>query len=113
MVVYPNSFKVGFENSDGGMSNQITLYEIFETPLQVKILEVLLENPNEYFTVSKMARMVRASPAAVARRIRKLVKLNIVKLIEGVGKTKIFKLNDEENVVIALIDFFNNIRGNK
>jgi len=92
------------------MSNKPSLYKIFETPLQVKIIEILLENPNEYFTVSKMARVVKASPAAVARRIEKLVKLKLVKLLEGVGKTKIFKLNEEESIVIALMEFFNSIK---
>lgn len=88
------------------MGQKISLTKLFETPLQVKIIEKLLEKPSEYYTISKMARVVGASPAAVAKRIERLEKFKLVKMIEGAGKTKIFKFNEENELAIALLDFY-------
>jgi len=84
----------------------ITLYEIFRTPVQVKIIEELLKRQNEYFTISRMAKIIDASPSAVASRVDSLIKIGIVKVISGSEKAKIFTINKENPIVKNLINFY-------
>jgi len=84
----------------------ITLYDIFRTPLQVRIIEELLNRPNEYFTVSRMAKLLNASPSAVSSRVENLKKIGILKFISGSEKAKIFSLNKNHPVSRILADFY-------
>ena len=87
------------------MRMPISLYQLFRTPTQVRIIEELLKNPNEYFTISKMAKLINASPSAVSSKIERLSKLGIVKIVGPGEKAKIFRLNPKSPIVKALIEF--------
>ncbi|MCD6491118.1 MAG: hypothetical protein ACP6IQ_00045 [Candidatus Njordarchaeia archaeon] len=83
-----------------------TLYQIFRTPTQVKIIEELLKRPDEYFTLSRMSKIVQASPSAVSTKLMELKKLNIIHFMKSSEKAKIFRLNKENRVVRLLLEFY-------
>ena len=87
------------------MNLPASLYQIFRTPTQVRIIEELLKRPNDYFTVSKMAKIINASPSAVSLRVERLGKLGIVRFVGSSEKAKIFKLNTDSPIVKALLEF--------
>jgi len=87
----------------------VTLFELFRTPTQVKIIEELLKRPMEYFTISRMAKIIDASPSAVSAKVISLEKLGLIRFVGGSEKAKIFYLNRDSQLVKILIDFFNRI----
>ena len=91
------------------MNLPASLYQIFRTPTQVRIIEELLKRPNDYFTVSKMAKIINASPSAVSSRVENLGKLGIVRFVGSSEKAKIFRLNTDHPIVKALIEFVNKL----
>lgn len=88
----------------------LDLYAIFRTPIQVRIIEELLKRPNEYFTISRMAKLIDSSASAISSRISVLSELGIIKFIPGSEKAKIFYLNKDSEVTRILIEFYIKLR---
>ncbi len=88
----------------------LSLYAIFRTPTQVRIIEELLKRPNEYFTISRMAKLIDSSPSAISSRISILSDLGIIKFIPGSEKARIFYLNKNSEVTKILIEFYMKLR---
>ncbi len=86
------------------------LFSLFRTPTQVKIIEELLKRPNEYFTMSRMAKLIKSSPSAVSSRIDTLHRLGIIKFIPGSEKARIFYLNKNSEITSILMDFYMRLR---
>lgn len=83
-----------------------SLYDLFRTPIQVKIIEELLKRSSEYFTISRMAKIINASPSAVSSRVEALKELGIVRFIPGSEKAKIFSLNKGSRITKILMEFY-------
>jgi len=88
----------------------LDLYTIFRTPTQVRIIEELLKRPNEYFTISRMAKLIDSSPSAISSRIGALSELGIIRFIPGSEKARIFYLNKNSEVTKILIEFYMKLR---
>jgi len=84
---------------------EISLYELFRTPVQVRIIEELLSNPSEYFTINKMAKKLNVSPSSVSARVSHLENLGLIKVI-STDKAKVFSLNKDNEIVKHLLDFY-------
>ena len=89
---------------------EITLYRVFRTPTQVRIIEELLKKPDEYFTLSRMAKTIGASPSAISQRIDELLELDLIKFVPGSEKTKIFRLNRDSPITKALIELYHKLK---
>ena len=90
--------------SDG--KENYLLLRLFRTPIQVKMIEILLQHHDDYFTLSKMAKMIEASPGSISKRITYLKELGVIKFVEGSEKTRIFKLNVGNALADLLLDFY-------
>lgn len=89
---------------------KLELVTLFRTPTQVRIIEELLKRQNEYFTISRMAKLINSSPSAVSTRIDKLSKIGLIKFIPGSEKARIFCLNKESEVTKALMEFYTKLK---
>lgn len=70
---------------------------------QAKILEVLIENMNDEFTIPEIIEVTRTSRGSAYSYIRSLAKENILIETRKVGKTQLYKLNLKNSVTKALI----------
>ena len=84
------------------------LEEIFETNLQVRLIKIFLENPNQLFSTRTLARKISSSPSSIIPRLKKLVQLGIVRTIE-VNRLKLYQLNQNKLTQI-LLQFYTQLK---
>jgi len=84
------------------------LEEIFETNLQVRLIKIFLENPNELFSTRTLARKLSSSPSSIIPRLRRLTELGVVKTI-GVNRLKLYQLNQNKLAEI-LLQFYRQLK---
>ena len=84
------------------------LEEIFETNLQVRLIKIFLENPNQLFSTRTLARKISSSPSSIIPRLKRLAQLGIVKTIE-VNRLKLYQLNQNKLTQI-LLQFYTQLK---
>jgi len=84
------------------------LEEIFETNLQVRLIKIFLENPNQLFSTRTLARKISSSPSSIIPRLKRLVQLGIVRTIE-VNRLKLYQLNQNKLTQI-LLQFYTQLK---
>jgi len=65
----------------------------------------MLEEPMKLFSTSGLARRLSSSPSAVIARLKHLEDMGILKTIQA-NRIKLYRLNTENPVVTALIEFY-------
>ena len=85
------------------------LSDLFRNQTVAKLLDCLLENPDQFFTISQLAKKAKVSLSVTLERIRELEKLGIIKKIHS-GKLRLYKLNTENQITKALLEFFEKIK---
>lgn len=84
------------------------LEDIFKTNLQVKLLEIFLENPNELFSTRILAKMLSTSPSSIIPRLKELRDLGVIKEI-GTSRLKLYQLN-QNRLTEILLQFYKQIK---
>ena len=84
------------------------LEEVFETNLQVRLIKIFLENPNQLFSTRTLARKISSSPSSIIPRLKRLVQLGIVRTIE-VNRLKLYQLNQNKLTQI-LLQFYTQLK---
>jgi len=85
------------------------LSDLFRNQTVARLLDCLLENPDQFFTISQLAKKAKVSLSVTLERIRELEKLGIIKKIHS-GKLRLYKLNTENQITKALLEFFEKIK---
>ncbi len=85
------------------------LSDLFRNQTVARLLDCLLENPDQFFTISQLAKKAKVSLSVTLERIRELERLGIIKKIHS-GKLRLYKLNTENRITKALLEFFGKIR---
>ena len=81
------------------------LTDIFQSRAQVRLVELLLENPGKVFNQSTLAGFLQVSPSTVARIIEPLVRHGVVLFDRYEGGMKILALNQDSQKTKALMNF--------
>lgn len=80
--------------------------EIFGNNAQAKVLEFFLKNPDIVIYLSQIAQLLNISHSTVSRVIKPLVEKNII-IENKIGtRFRIFKLNKQEKLTKALLNFY-------
>lgn len=81
------------------------LSEIFGEYYQAKIMEILLENYSEEFTIKDILQMAETSRGSTYKYIKELAKKEILIETRKIGKNQLYKINKENLIVKALVIF--------
>lgn len=81
----------------------ITLSKLFGDCPNVKILECFADNYKEDLSVSDIIYMCDVPRTTVYRKIKKLVEDGIIKETKRYGKTKLYRLNMENEIAKAIV----------
>lgn len=83
------------------------LSEIFRSQTVARILEVLLSRPDEFFTLSRLAKETGLSISTLSSNMRHLEKLGIVRHVgSSNAKVKLYRLNHDSPLTQALLEFY-------
>lgn len=90
--------------------NKLYLPTVFETELQTKIVETLLQNPEESYTLSEMARLLDATSSGIKRCIVSLQEHGYVMVRIHSTHCYLFALNTEHQLIKALLPFYQRLK---
>jgi len=78
--------------------------KIFGNSVRVKVLEILLSEPNKIYSQSEISRKAGCSVSSVGRALEPLAEAEIIKTLNFKGQVKIVMVNKENPIVNKLID---------
>jgi len=79
--------------------------KLFGPSIHLMILDMFLENPEEYMNVREIARQIEKNPGSVSRVLPRLVEEELLEQIQ-VGKgIFVYHLNTESKLVQTIIEF--------
>lgn len=79
--------------------------DILEDSVMVRFLDWLLEMPNTEFSKSDVSKQINSTFPSVKPLFDKLEKLEIIKKIRVVGKSQLYKINEDSKILMALSRF--------
>ncbi len=85
------------------------LIKIFGNSPRIRLLNVFFENPYFDFSREELVKMLGMSKSTVYKGISELEKLGIIKFSRKIGKSVLYKLNRENEIVIQLENFIRNL----
>lgn len=86
--------------------NKLYLPNLFETELQTKVVETLLQDPEKSYTLAKMARQLDATSGGIKRCVIALQKHDYVTVISHTKHCYLFALNKDNKLVEAVIPLY-------
>ena len=86
------------------------LTDIFQSRAQVRLVELLLDNPGKVFNQSTLAGFLEVSPSTIARIIEPLARQRIILFDRHERGMKILALNQDEPKTKLLMDFYQKLR---
>ncbi|MEM3793537.1 MAG: winged helix-turn-helix transcriptional regulator [Candidatus Bathyarchaeia archaeon] len=86
------------------------LSRIFGSKAQVKVLEYMLENRGKIFNQASLAKSLNLSPSTISRVAGELAREGIVLEERLDGRMKIFCLNEENEKVKLILDFYEKMK---
>jgi len=87
-----------------------SLVRLFGSKAQTRLVEYLLEHRGRVFHQAGLSRLLTMSPSTIARIIEPLIEENIIAYEQIAGQMKVIALNDEEEKVKVLIDFYEKLK---
>lgn len=88
----------------------LRLSRIFGSKAQAKVLEYMLENRGKVFNQASLAKSLNLSPSTVSRVAGELAKEGIVLEERLDGKMKILCLNEMDEKVKLILDFYEKMK---
>lgn len=86
------------------------LTRLFGSKSQTKLIEYLLEHRGRVFHQAGLSRFLSMSPSTIARIVEPLIMENII-VYDKIGEQmKLFVLNEEDEKVKILLDFYEKIK---
>ena len=86
------------------------LTKLFGSKSQTKLIEYLLEQRGRVFHQAGLSRFLSMSPSTIARIVEPLIEENII-VYDKIGEQmKVFALNEEDEKVKVLIEFYEKIK---
>lgn len=86
------------------------LTKIFGSKSQTKLIEYLLEQRGRVFHQAGLSRFLSMSPSTIARIVEPLIEENII-VYDKIGEQmKVFVLNEEDEKVKILLEFYEKIK---
>jgi DNA-binding MarR family transcriptional regulator len=89
-----------------------TLNSIFGPSLFLLVLDLFLQNPEEYMNLREISRRINKKPGSVSRALPRLVDRNYVTATRIGAKIIAYKLNKEEKIIQHLLEFQEKLRKN-
>lgn len=86
------------------------LTRLFGSKSQTKLIEYLLEQRGRVFHQAGLSRFLSMSPSTIARVIEPLIEENIIAYDQIGGQMKVFALNEEDEKVKVLLEFYEKIK---
>ena len=86
------------------------LTRLFGSKSQTKLIEYLLEQRGKVFHQAGLSRFLSMSPSTIARVIEPLIEENIIAYDQIGGQMKVFALNEEDEKVKVLLEFYEKIK---
>ena len=86
------------------------LLRLFGSKSQTKLIEYLLEQRGRVFHQAGLSRFLSMSPSTIARVVEPLIEENIIVYDQIGGQMKVFALNEEEEKVKILLEFYEKIK---
>ena len=86
------------------------LTKIFGSKAQTKLIEYLLEQRGRVFHQAGLSRFLSMSPSTIARIVEPLIEENIIVYDKIGGQMKVFVLNEEDEKVKILLEFYEKIK---
>ena len=86
------------------------LTKIFGSKAQTKLIEYLLEQKGRVFHQAGLSRFLSMSPSTIARIVEPLIEENIIVYDQIGGQMKVFVLNEEDEKVKILLEFYEKIK---
>ena len=86
------------------------LTRLFGSKSQTKLIEYLLEQRGSVFHQAGLSRFLSMSPSTIARVIEPLIEENIIAYDQIGGQMKVFALNEEDEKVKVLLEFYEKIK---
>ena len=86
------------------------LIRLFGSKSQTKLIEYLLEQRGRVFHQAGLSRFLSMSPSTIARVVEPLIEENIIVYDQIGGQMKVFALNEEEEKVKILLEFYEKIK---
>lgn len=87
-----------------------TLMTFFGSKAQTKLIQYLLENLGKVFNQAGLARRLNLSPSTIARVLTPLIEKKVIRYEQVGGQMKIIALNEEEETVKILIQFYEKLK---
>jgi len=86
------------------------LYDLLGPSIFLLILDMFLDNPNQWMNLREISRRVKKNPGSISPVIQKLVERGLLEACK-IGKVSVaYKLNLESDSVQALIILRNSLR---
>ncbi|MBO3757878.1 MAG: winged helix-turn-helix domain-containing protein [Thermoproteota archaeon] len=79
--------------------------ELFDDSVRVKVLDLLLSDPEKVYSQSEISRRVGCSVSSVGRALEPLMELGLIKTLNFKGQVKIVAVNKDHPVTNKLIKF--------
>ncbi|MGB9759089.1 MAG: transcriptional repressor [Thermoproteota archaeon] len=79
--------------------------ELFGDSVRVKVLDLLLSEPEKVYSQSEISRRVNCSVSSVGRVLEPLIELGLIKTLNFKGQVKIVAVNKDHHVINKLIKF--------
>lgn len=83
----------------------MNLVELFGNSVRVKVLDLLLSDPEKVYSQSEISRRVSCSVSSVGRVLEPLIELGLVKTLNFKGQVKIVVVNKDHTITNKLIKF--------
>lgn len=81
------------------------LNKLFGPSIHLMILDMILDNPDEYMNVREIARRIEKNPGSVSRVIGRLVEEGYLEQIQVGMNMYAYHLDSDNELVSLLIDF--------
>ena len=94
------------------MSEGIPLEQAFGESAALKILDVLMSHPSMDYSKKELAEAAGIAESTVHRSWNKIERMNAVKESRKYGKTQLYKLNQDSDIVKQLFKLDQELRNN-
>lgn len=86
------------------------LERIFSSRAQTRAVQHFLENPDEFFSLTRIAKEIRVSHSTIHRVMKPLVDMGLVIEIRVGKQIRLFILETEDHKTKILADFYSQIK---
>jgi phage regulator Rha-like protein len=85
--------------------------KLFGPSLNLLILDMFIENPDEYMNIREIARMVDKNPGSISRTVPQLVEQELLEQVRVGKNIYAYHLNTNSELVKLLMEFHTKLQG--